>query len=267
MSWRLPSPALALAALLACGGERWVIGEAEDAGADAAVTVDAAVSVGCTMAETEGIPLASSAPSLAQGHLGSWSATLAGVEAEAFPSARLQLQLAREAATLRFESASPIPALVDPAAGYLCTSSVASCASAAGFVAGFDYRLVEASSRGSILSFGVFLDEPWNEWCRQQTPVEHGQPGCEPRYAVERAYDEARWAEACAVRRGSEWTPIGCDRLATVERQVCACTADSCRARARLQPVFLRLVQASSLEGALWFTAERAQGLRFTRGE
>lgn len=268
MSRRLPpSVLLPLAALLACSGERWVIGEVEDAGPDAAVTQDAAVNAGCSGAAPESIPLVSAAASLGDQHLGRWLATLAGVEADAFPAVRVQLQLARDTARLRFDSGSPVPPLVDPAAGYLCTSSVESCASAAGFVAGFDYRLVEPSSRGSVLSFGLFLDEPWDDWCRQQTPVERSQPGCESRYDVERAYDEVTRIDGCAVRRGADWTPIACDRLATVERQVCACTADGCRARARQQPVFLRLVEPGSLEGALWFTAERAQKLRFTRGD
>jgi hypothetical protein len=166
-------------------------------------------------------------------------------------------------ASLLFESRSPVPALIDPTAGHLCTTSVQSCASEAGFVAGFNYTMVEARSRGSILSFGVFPDEPWSEWCRQQLPVEVRQPGCEPRYDVERAYDEARWGPSCAVRRGVEWTDIACDRLATVERQVCACTADGCRARARLQPVHLRQLSPGILEGALWFAADRAQALVF----
>ena len=142
-----------------------------------------------------------------------------------------------------------------------------SCASPAGFVAGFDYRLVEPSSRGSIASFALFLDEPWDAWCRLQAPVEIVQPGCAPRHAVERPYDEARWADGCAVRRGEEWTPLPCDRLATVEREACACTAEGCRARARLQPVNLRMVGPDSLEGALWFSADRAQILQFSRIE
>lgn len=268
MSQRLPPSMLAAcAALLACSGERWVIGEVEDAGSGAVSALDAAPSASCAGDAAESIPLVSAPPALAELHLGSWLATLAGVEAEAFPAGRVQLQLAREAAALRFDSGSQVPPLLDPAAGYLCTTSLQSCASASGFVAGFDYRLVEPITRGAILSFGLYLDEPWNEWCRQQTPVERSQPGCAPRHDVEPAYDEARWAEECAVRRGDEWTPIRCDRLATVERQVCACTAAGCRARARLQPVHLRLVEPGSLEGALWFSSERAQALRFMRGE
>lgn len=263
----LPSASLALAALLGCGGERWVIGEAADASSGAAVMADAALSLGCGSAETEGIALANTQVSLAEAQLGSWLATLDGIEAGAFPAARVQLTLAREGSSLRFAGGGPAPPQVDPAAGYLCTTSVESCASAAGFVANFDYHLVEPSWRGSTTSFGLFLDEPWDAWCRQQVPVERIQPGCDPRHDVERAYEEVRWTDGCAVRRGDVWDPMPCDRLATVERQVCACTAEGCRARTRLQLVHLRLTQPDRLEGALWFTADRAQVLLFSRDE
>lgn len=271
MSRRALALALAgmvLALLPACSGERWVIGEALDAGTDAAVKIGAAPDASCTAGPvTQGISLASAPPALAGPHLGTWGATLLGAEAAAFPSGRLQLRLAGDVATLLFESRDPVPSLIDPAAGYLCSTSVQSCASEAEFVAGFDYTMVEARSRGSILSFGVFLDEPWDEWCRQQAPVEDRQPGCEPRYGVERPYEEARWGDSCAVRRGAEWSDIACDRLATVEHGACACTADGCRAGARLQQVHLRLVSPRVLEGALWFATDRAQALVFAREE
>lgn len=266
MSPRLPPVMLVgAAALLACSGERWVIGEAASAGPDAAATFDAALGASCRGEVEQGITEEGTGSPFAPSLLGSWLATLSGSEAEAFPAARAQLRLTRESASLSFDGGSPAPPLLDPAAGYLCTTSVESCASEAGFVAGFAYRLVQPSARGSITSFGLFLDEPWDEWCRQQLPVERTQPGCAPRHEVEPAYDEARWTEGCAVRRGDEWTPLPCDRLATVERQVCACTADGCRARARVLPVHLRLVEQNQLEGALWFTAERAQVLLFQR--
>ncbi|MEY2937023.1 MAG: hypothetical protein RL033_7772 [Pseudomonadota bacterium] len=259
---------ISLVLLPACSGERWVIGEALDAGTDAAVQADAATGPSCpAVTAPEGISLPGAPPALAGAHLGNWVATLLGAEADAFPSGRLRLRLTGDGAALLFESRNPVPALIDATGGYLCSTSVESCASEAEFVAGFDYTMVEASSRGSILSFGVFLDEPWNEWCRQQAPVEDRQPGCDPRYGVERAYEEARWGASCAVRRGAEWSDIACDRLATVERQVCACTADGCLARARLQQVHLRLVSPRILEGALWFTADRAQALVFAREE
>lgn len=267
MSRWLSPAAVALVLLQACGSERLVIGEAPgDAGPAAALELDAAATLSCPE-EAAAIPASSVPPALLGSHLGSWLATLVGAEAAAFPSARVQLRLVPDAPTLRFESGTPVPPLLDPAAGYLCTSSVESCASAAGFVSGFDYRLAEPRSRGSILSFELFLDEPWDAWCRGQTPVERTRPGCEPSYGVERAYDEARWGDGCAVRRGDEWTDMPCDRLATVERQVCACGPASCRASARVQPVHLRLLDARSLEGALWFSAERAQALLFSRVE
>jgi hypothetical protein len=265
LSLRAPmSAALALVPLLGCSGERWVIGEATDAGTDAAAAADLGASPTCMEAAPEGIPPLAPPPALSEAHLGSWLATLAGSEAAAFPASAVVLRLNGAAASLRFENGSSAPPVLDAAAGYLCSTSVSSCASEAGFVAGFDYRLAELRARGSILSFGLFLDEPWDEWCRLQTPVERTQPGCEPSYDVERPYAEARWVDGCAVRRGEEWTAMACDRLATVARGVCACTADGCRARARLQPVSVQLVAPGRLEGALWFGADRAQPLSFS---
>lgn len=264
MSSRAPTSAALALALLACSGERWVVGEATDAGADAAVAVDLGASPSCTEQAQEGIPPLSPPPALSAAHLGRWLATLGGSEAAAFPAPVVALRLEGAAASLRFEDGSSVPPVLDPAAGYLCSTSVPSCTSEAGFVAGFDYRLAELRSRGSILTFSLFLDEPWDAWCRLQTPVERTQPGCEPRYDIERPYDEIRWVEGCAVRRGEEWTAIACDRLATVARGVCACTAEGCVARARLQPVSVQLVAPGRLEGALWFGADRAQPLFFS---
>ncbi len=266
MSQRAPSTLL-LALLLGCGGERWVIGDRDNAGADAGAAADAGVGTSCASPVPEGIAALSAPPALAPQHLGSWLATLRGGEADSFPSPLIALRLASGAATLRFESGADVPALLDPRAGYLCASSVESCASAAGFVAGFDYRLVEVRSHGSALGFALYPDEPWREWCEQQVPSLIQSPGCEPRYDVEPGYDEARWGESCAVRRAGEWQDIACERLATVERGVCTCSAQGCRARARAQPAHVRLVAPDSLEGALWFSADRAQGLLFQRSE
>jgi hypothetical protein len=67
------------------------------------------------------------------------------------------------------------------------------------------------------------------------------------------------------VRRGDEWIEIDCDRLATLERHACVCSAAGCRATARLQQVNLRLVAPDALDGALWFEADHAQVLHFER--
>jgi hypothetical protein len=264
LRWQVVGAAAAL--LLACRGERFIIGDLPDAGAGVAVAADAATDLVCPAPAAEGIPLVRAAPDVTDLHLGSWLSTVDGVESRAFPADSVQLLLSREAASLRFTGEAPMPVSNDPTAGYLCTSTLESCASEAGFVAGFDYRLVDGRSRGSTLSFGLYLDEPWQEWCRLQTPSERRMPGCEPSFDVEPAYDEARWAENdCAVRRGEEWSPMACDRLATIERGVCVCTADGCRAGVRQQPVHLRLMAPGSLEGALWFTAGRAQKMQFSR--
>ena len=258
---------LAIAAALtgACSGERWVIGEPPD-GLDAGLTLDASTAALCGEIASEGMPLASPLPALSAGQAGSWAARLSGDEAGKFPSQLLELELGADAAHLHFETGSPAPALLDPHGGYLCHAPGAStCVTASGFVPAFDYTPWQVTARGSILSFQLYLEQPWNDWCRAQAPVERAIAGCAFAYDVEPPYNDVRWADTCSVLRGADWVDIDCDRLATVERHPCMCDADGRRASARMVEVNLRLAAADTLEGALWFAADHAQVLHFER--
>jgi hypothetical protein len=250
---------------VACGGERWVIGEAPGE-PDAGLALDASAAALCSEIPTEGMPLQSPLPALNPGQAGSWAAQLAGDEAGKFPSQVLQLALDANAAHLHFETGSPAPPLLDPRGGYLCHAPGAStCVTASGFVPAFDYTPWQVSARGSILSFLLYLEQPWNDWCQQQAPVERAVAGCALGYDVEPPYTDARWGETCSVLRGPDRVEIDCDRLATVERHPCMCSADGCRASARMVRVNLRLVGPDVLEGAIWFAADHAQVVRFER--
>lgn len=256
---------ISAALAVACGGERWVIGEPPD-GPDAGLALDASAAALCGEIATEGMPLQSPLPTLSTGQAGSWAARLIGDEAGKFPSQLLQLELRPAGAHLHFETGSPAPALLDPRGGYLCHAPGAStCVTTSGFVAAFDYTPWQVTARGSILSFLLYLEQPWNDWCQQQTPVERAIDGCALGYDVEPSYSDTRWGETCSVLRGLDWVEIDCDRLATVERHPCMCNAEGCRASARMVEVNLRLVAPDALEGALWFAADHAQVLQFER--
>jgi len=259
--------AAGLCAVLAasCNGERLVIGDPLPT-PDAGFELDAAGAPSCAAVPGEGIPVAQGAPLLGPGHAGRWLAVLSGEEAGKFPSDRLQLDLSATDARLHFEAISPLPPLLDGRGGYLCRAPGAStCASESGFVPAFDYPLSSVTARGTILSSRMFLEQPWNEWCQLQAPVEQDTPGCDPSYGVEAPYSDVRWGEPCAVRRADEWFDLDCDRLATLERHACVCNADGCRGAARALELNLRLVAPDALEGALWFAADRAQVLHFER--
>lgn len=248
-----------------CSGERWSILDPLDA-PDAGFALDAASAPSCGPNESESIPVEQTAPLLGPGHAGRWSALLSGEEAGKFPSDRLLLTLSTTDARLRFEAGSPLPALLDGRGGYLCHApGASSCATESGFLPAFEYQLSGVAARGSILSFLVLLEQPWNEWCELQAPVRQDIVGCDPFYDVEAAYGEVRWADPCGVRRGDEWSDIDCDRLATLERHACVCGADGCRGAARALELNLRLVAPDVLEGALWFAADHAQVLHFDR--
>jgi len=256
---------ISAALAVACDGERWVIGEPPDA-PDAGVAVDASAAALCGEITTERMPLRSPIPALSPGQAGSWVARLSGDEAGKFPSQLLQLDLGANAAHLHFETGSPAPALLDPRGGYLCHAPGAStCVTASGFVPAFDYTPWQVTARGSISSFSLYLEQPWNDWCQQQAPVERTVAGCALGYDVEASYTDLRWGDSCSVLRGADWVDIDCDRLATVERHPCMCDADGCRASARKVEVNLRLVAPDALEGALWFAANHAQVLHFER--
>ena len=251
---------------LACRAEHWEISEPFERGADAGPALNAGVQSLCSQNASEGIPLRQSAPALGPGHAGRWLARLSGEEALQFPSDLLELVLGPAGAQLRFETGTSVPPLIDPRGGYLCHAPGAStCATASGFVAAFGYTLANVAARDSILSFRVFLEQPWSEWCQLQAPVLQEIPGCPPSYDVEAAYTDRSWGDPCAVLRADEWFDIDCDRLATVERHACVCNDAGCRAAARMVEVNLRLVAADALEGALWFAADHAQVLHFER--
>ena len=258
---------LALVALSACRGDRWVIGTPLDEPGDAGLALDAAAlpRCGATDGEPEPEP-GGTLPSADQ--VGRWRAQVTGEEATKFSSLGLELTLAADGVgRLRFESArTPEPAL-DGARGYLCSApSAATCAPASGFVPGFTYTLPHVWARGGILSFRSLLDEPWEGWCALQTPLEQTVSGCPAQYGIEPAYVSVSWGEACAVLRADGWFDIDCGRLATVERRPCSCTALGCRAASnRVLDAHLRLVAPGVLEGALWFERERALVVQFER--
>jgi hypothetical protein len=256
---------LAAALTSACSGGRWVIGTELDP-ADAGLAFDASAAALCGEIATESLPLASPLPALSAGQAGFWAARLSGDEAAKFPSQLLQLELGANAAHLHFETGSAAPALLDPRGGYLCHAPGArTCATESGFVPAVDYTPWQVTARGSIVSFLLYLEQPWNDWCRQQAPVERSIAGCALGYDVEPSYTDARWGDTCSVLRGPERVEIDCDRLATVERHPCRCNADGCRASARRVELSLRLVAPDALEGALWFAADQAQVLHFER--
>lgn len=256
---------IAAALASACSGGRWVIGTELDE-ADAGLAFDASTAALCGEKTTEGMPLASPLPVLSAGQAGSWEARLSGDEAGKFPSQVLQLELGANAAHLHFETGSPAPVLLDARGGYLCHAPGAStCVTESGFVPAFDYTPWQVTARGSISSFLLYLEQPWNDWCRQQAPVERAIAGCALGYDVEPSYTDARWGDTCSVLRGPDRVEIDCDRLATVERHACVCNADGCRASARRVEMSLRLVAPDALEGALWFAADQAQVLHFER--
>ena len=249
----------------ACQGKAWVIGTTSEA-SDAGTTLDATVAPLCGDVATEGMPLDPGTPALSAGQAGLWEARLTGDEASKFPAPVLQLELDASGAHLHFETGAPPPPLLDPRGGYLCHApGTDSCVTESGFVPGFDYTPWSVSARGSILSFRLYLEQPWNDWCQQQAPVQRVIAGCPAGYDVEPAYTDVRWGDTCSVLRGSEWVEIDCDRLATVERRPCMCSVDGCRASARMVDVNLRLVAPDALEGALWFAADHAQVLHFER--
>jgi hypothetical protein len=249
----------------ACGGERWVIGE-PPIEPDAGLALDPSATAVCGEIATEGMPLASPLPALSAGQAGTWAARLSGDEAGKFPSQLLELELGPSSAHLHFETGSSAPALLDPRSGYLCHAPGAStCVTASGFVPAFDYTPWQVRARGSILSFQLYLEQPWNDWCRQQVPVERSIAGCALSYDVEAPYSDVSWGDTCSVRRGPDRVDIDCDRLATVERHPCMCSADGCRASARMVEVSLRLVAPDALDGALWFAGDHAQVLHFER--
>jgi hypothetical protein len=191
-----------------------------------------------------------------------------GEEAAKFSAPQLEIELAADGTgTLHFESPrAPAPAR-DGAGGYLCSApSAATCTPSSGFVPGFEYALARVSARDSILSFRALLDEPWDGWCALQTPLEQTVPGCPVHYDIEPVYVDASWGETCSVLRAEGRVEIDCDRLATVERRPCSCTALGCRAaRSRQLDAHLRLVAPGVLEGALWFDRDRALVLQFER--
>jgi hypothetical protein len=251
---------------LACSAERMVISESLEFGADAGGVADAGVTPLCGQSASEGIPLEPSSPVLGKGHAGRWAAQISGDEASQFPAALLQLALDPERAQLRFETSIALPTLTDARGGYLCRApSTSTCATASGFVPAFAYTLADVAARDSILSFRVFLEQPWNEWCTLQPPVIQEIPGCDPFYDVEAAYSDHLWGDTCSVLRAGEWFDIDCDRLATVEWHACVCSESGCRAAARALEVNLRLVGADALDGALWFSGDHAQALHFER--
>jgi hypothetical protein len=264
-SWLAARISVGASLACACSAERWVISDSLERGADAGAAADAPAPA-CGQNASEGIPLEWSPPALGPSHAGRWLARFFGEEADKFPSTLLELVLDPARARLSFETGTPVPPLSNPRGGYLCRApSASTCATESGFVPAFGYTLSGVVARGSILSFRVFVEQPWDEWCTLQAPVPREIPGCDPSYHVEAAYSERSWGQTCAVLRGDEWSDIDCDRLATVERQACVCDSVGCRAAARSVEVNLRLLSTDVLEGALWFAADHAQVLHFAR--
>lgn len=262
---------LAVAPALGCRGEPWLLGEPTsaandaglDTGADAASSSDCQPSASSNDAADAGID-----GELSPGQLGRWQAAITGKEAQAFPSSSIALEILTDrTGHLQLESALSPPPLADGAGGYLCTAlGPSTCTSASGFIAGFDYSLLLLSARGSILSFRVDIDQPWQAWCELQSPVVQPRAGCAPRYGVEAPYDTASSGETCSVTRANGPEAIDCARLSTVERNPCACTREHCEfSRERGLTVNLRLVTLDRLEGALWFDSEHALALHFVR--
>jgi hypothetical protein len=263
--------AFACASALGCHGKPWLLGERiaipSDAGLDAGS--DAASATAC--AETSSGDAAADAGSggaLWPGQLGHWQAEITGDEAPAFPAPEIALEILPDR-TGRFQCGDPtlLPPLLEAAGGYLCSApGPSTCTSTSGFIAGFEYSLLDLSARDSILSFRVELDQPWQGWCGLQLPVLEPRVGCAPHYGVEAPYDNASWGDTCSVTRSGGEEPIDCARLATLERNPCACTRERCEAsHERSLTVNLRLVSPDHLEGALWFDSEHALALHFDR--
>ena len=175
--WRPPrrAPVALVCAALgsACTGERWVVGEELVTGqADAGLLADAAVS--CEPSASEGIPAGVAAAPIEAAHLGRWTAQLAGAEASKFPDEQLVLELTPERGLLRFGAPAPLPA-AQAGAGFLCGTTRDGCATASGFIAGFDYQLGRVSSRGSVISMGVFIGQSTKIYDRATGEIHQGR--------------------------------------------------------------------------------------------
>lgn len=197
----------ALAALLACGGQRMVVGEEVALGG--AEPSDAA-GAGTGDVRAPGISVVADCPSSIEErqvhlgcwptrHVGSWRGFLFGTpvyetrngELREFPVTDIVLSVAPlGAAHLRFGEPGLFRRPASPGDPYLCAgrSPSVGCPAADGLIVGYEYPLealeifdatVAPTARatdefvpriGELLSFDVPLDGPWRVWCELQEP-------------------------------------------------------------------------------------------------
>jgi hypothetical protein len=265
----VPCLAIALGSL-ACRGPSWIIAgdwvsEGVDGGAgsiaDAAPLREACpTAAGLDALRSSTNP----APTLDARFAGAWRGSLAGDAATGFPSADVELRIGTsesgsEPSSLRFGSAAAASAELEPSRGYLCSGSAGGvrCATASGYVAGFSYPLEAVMSRGDVLSFRVVGSDPWDAWCRLQSPEPRPEPAepCGTAFGVGPPGSDSVGAAGCArVTNDGTATAIDCELMYALQH--CRCGSDTCVAEfADAMQVGLRLSDGL-LIGSLWYKGD-----------
>lgn len=255
----------AFAALLACGGERMVVGEEvplqgeDDTGTDDASARGISVVADCPSSPEERKVRLGCWPSP---HVGRWRGFLLGNPMyETARGGRIEFPLTDivlsvdpfGSARLSFGD----PVYFQPPAGsgdaYLCAgrSPSVGCTAAEGIIEGYAYPLEDlalfdatvattplaadefALRIGAGLTFDVPLDEPWRVWCALQEP-ERGSCAAERYgaaalgcYRLGVAPDSVD-NDACLVIEGEVTRSVDCGWLAARENAPCRCTDDGC---------------------------------------
>jgi hypothetical protein len=208
--------------------------------------------------------------SVAAGHVGRWRGLL-GSDAAAgerappstagFPSLELELQIdASGAGTLRFDAPPSDQLPYDRDEGYLCNQEASGvvCGSESGFVAGFPYSILAASSLDDVLTFRVATAGPWASWCAEHEPVSWADPSqaCGVAFGVLPPAQSVYSPMACARISFEGAEEIDCSLMYALD--YCGCARDACFARFdRLADMALALSRdGTTLSGSLWYEDE-----------
>jgi hypothetical protein len=258
----------AFGALLACGGQRMVVGE-ELPGADP----NDARGEGTGDGRPSGISVVAECPSSPEErqvrlgcwptrHVGRWRGFLLGNpvyetlrgEIMEFPLTDIVLSVEPfGAARLSFGEPAPFLPPAGPGDAYLCAgrSPSVGCPAAESIIVGYEYALEDlelfdasvaatahmtdefAPRIGEQLSFDVPLDAPWRLWCELQEP-ERGPCPVEQYGAAALGCQSASTApdslddETCQVTEGEVTRSVDCGWLAARESAPCSCNEDGC---------------------------------------
>jgi hypothetical protein len=200
------------------------------------------------------------APAVDARFAGVWRGRLGGDAAEGFPGADVELRIADGGAySLRFGALAGTPAMLDPGRGYLCAEGAEGvlCGTPSGYVGGYAYVLESVMSRGDVLSFQIVSSDPWDGWCRLQSPQawpDRTQP-CGYTFGAGPPGSDSISASSCArVAADGAAAPIDCALMYALQR--CRCAADACVAQsADVMEVGLRLTDGL-LVGSLWYRGD-----------